>query len=87
MPSTHASARLRGCPAAQGLPTAPHQVLCTQVGTKRTVEFVYDDSVDTPDTVAVEISNEFALSETDKDICAAALKEWLAKEGSGVSDS
>ena len=58
----------------------------TQVGTKRTVEFSYDDSVDTPDTVAVEISNEFALSETDRDICAAALKEWLAKEASGHSD-
>ena len=56
------------------------------MGTKRTVEFSYDDSEDTPDTVAVEISNEFALSETDKDICAAALKEWLAKEGSGASD-
>lgn len=25
----------------------------------------------------MEISNEFNLSSTDRDICAAALKEWL----------
>lgn len=36
--------------------------------------------VDTPDEIAVEISNEFHLSNADRDICAAALKEWLAKE-------
>ena len=64
----------------------PFTAAAVQVGTKRTVEFSYDDGVDTPDTVAVEISNEFALSETDRDICAAALKEWLAKEASGHSD-
>ena len=27
-----------------------------------------------------EIGDEFDLSSTDRDICAAALKEWLAKE-------
>ena len=29
------------------------------------------------DEIAAEISNEFLLSDTDRDICAAALKEWL----------
>jgi hypothetical protein len=29
------------------------------------------------DEIAAEISNEFHLSDTDRDICAAALKEWL----------
>lgn len=45
----------------------------------RTIDFVYDPDVDTPDDIAVEIGNEFNLSSTDRDICAAALKEWLAK--------
>jgi len=29
------------------------------------------------DEIAAEISSEFHLSDTDRDICAAALKEWL----------
>ena len=29
------------------------------------------------DEIAAEISREFHLSDTDMDICAAALKEWL----------
>ena len=45
----------------------------------RTIDFVYDPDDDTPDEIAVEIGNEFSLSTTDRDICAAALKEWLAK--------
>ena len=45
----------------------------------RTIDFVYDPEVDTPDEIALEIGNEFKLSSTDRDICAAALKEWLAK--------
>lgn len=45
----------------------------------QTIDFVYDPEVDTPDEIAVEIGNEFLLSSTDRDICAAALKEWLAK--------
>lgn len=50
------------------------------VGTSKTIDFVYDPEVDTPDEIAAEISSEFNLSSTDRDICAAALKEWLAKE-------
>ncbi|KAL6776717.1 hypothetical protein ACKKBF_B30670 [Auxenochlorella protothecoides x Auxenochlorella symbiontica] len=46
----------------------------------KTIDFVYDPDADTPDEIAAEISNEFNLSSTDRDICAAALKEWLAKE-------
>jgi len=45
----------------------------------RTIDFVYDPDDDTPDEIALEIGNEFSLSSTDRDICAAALKEWLAK--------
>ena len=47
---------------------------------KRTIDFVYDPDVDTPDEIAREIGDAFDLSSTDRDICAAALKEWLAKE-------
>lgn len=46
---------------------------------KRTINFLYDPEVDTPDKIAEEISGEFNLSSTDRDICAAALSEWLAK--------
>jgi hypothetical protein len=46
----------------------------------RTIDFVYDPDVDTADNLAAEISDEFALSATDTEICAAALREWLAKE-------
>ena len=58
---------------------------CAQVGHKRTIDFFYDAEVDTPEEIAAEISNEFALSSTDRDICAAALKEWLAKEAPNSS--
>ncbi|KAK9819614.1 hypothetical protein WJX72_000313 [[Myrmecia] bisecta] len=54
-----------------------------EVGSRRTIDFTYDPEVDTPDEIATEISNEFNLSSTDRDICAAALKEWLAKEMPG----
>lgn len=50
-------------------------------GTSKTIDFVYDPEEDTPDEIAAEISSEFNLSLTDKDICAAALKEWLADQG------
>ncbi|KAK9786274.1 hypothetical protein WJX73_002868 [Symbiochloris irregularis] len=56
-----------------------------KVGHKRTIDFFYDADVDTPEEIASEISNEFALSSTDRDICAAALKEWLAKEAPNSS--
>lgn len=49
-------------------------------GGSKTIDFVYDPDADTPDEIAAEISKEFHLSSTDRDICAAALKEWLAKE-------
>lgn len=37
---------------------------------------------DTPDAIASEIGEQFSLSDTDRDICAAALKEWLASNPS-----
>ena len=49
----------------------------------RTIDFVFDPEVDTADALAAEISDEFALSPTDTEICAAALREWLAKEMPG----
>lgn len=53
--------------------------------TSKTINFVYDPEEDTPDEIAGEISSEFNLSLTDKDICAAALKEWLADQGNLLS--
>lgn len=50
-----------------------------QESRSQTIDFVYDPDVDTPDEIAIEIGDEFSLSSTDRDICAAALKEWLAK--------
>jgi len=52
-----------------------------QNGSSKTIDFIYDPEEDTPDEVAEEISSEFNLSPTDLDICAAALKEWLADQG------
>lgn len=49
-------------------------------GSSKTIDFVYDPDMDTPDEIAAEISSEFNLSPTDCDICAAALKEWLADQ-------
>lgn len=46
---------------------------------KRTLTFVFDPEVDTVDNVAAEISEEFKLSPTDLEICAAALREWMAQ--------
>lgn len=47
----------------------------------RTIDFEYNPDEDTADEVASEMGNEFDLSSTDRDICAAALKEWLGREG------
>lgn len=52
-------------------------VLCVSVACRARS---YDPDDDTPDNIAREIGDEFDLSSTDRDICAAALKEWLAKE-------
>jgi hypothetical protein len=49
----------------------------------RTIDFVFDPEVDTADALAAEIRDEFSLSPTDTEICAAALREWLAKEMPG----
>ena len=49
-------------------------------GGKKTIDFTYDPDGDTPEAISKEIGDEFSLSSTDRDICAAALKEWLAKE-------
>lgn len=46
----------------------------------RTIDFVFDPEIDTADNLAREISEHFNLSSTDTDLCAAALREWLAKE-------
>jgi WNK lysine deficient protein kinase len=54
-------------------------------GVVRTIDFAFDPDVDTPDNLAAEISEEFALSPTDTEICAAALREWLAKEMPGLA--
>ncbi|CAL8465728.1 g5264 [Coccomyxa elongata] len=54
---------------------------------RRTIDFAYDPDKDTPEEIADEITNEFELSSTDRDICAAALKEWLAKEMPGDGGS
>jgi hypothetical protein len=35
---------------------------------------------DTPDAIALEIGEQFSLSDADRDICAAALKEWLGND-------
>jgi len=52
----------------------------------RTIDFVFDPEVDTADNLAAEISEEFNLSPTDTEICAAALREWLAKEMPGAEE-
>jgi WNK lysine deficient protein kinase len=52
----------------------------------KTIDFIYDPEEDTPDEVAEEISSEFNLSTTDQEICAAALKEWLADQAPGGED-
>ena len=51
-----------------------------QCRSRRTIDFAYDPDEDTAERVADEITSLFELSSTDRDICAAALKEWLAKE-------
>ncbi|KXZ51049.1 hypothetical protein GPECTOR_14g36 [Gonium pectorale] len=54
---------------------------------KRDIEFVFDPEADTADSLAGELSQQFNLSPTDTEICAAALKEYLAKElGSEAND-
>jgi WNK lysine deficient protein kinase len=53
----------------------------------KTIDFVYDPDTDTADEIAAEISSEFDLSPTDRDICAAALKEWLADRGPDAGGS
>lgn len=50
---------------------------------KREIEFVFDPEVDTADALAAELSQQFNLSPTDTEICAAALKEYLARELGG----
>eukprot|EP00201_Polytomella_parva_P016606 CAMPEP_0175066912 /NCGR_PEP_ID=MMETSP0052_2-20121109/16786_1 /TAXON_ID=51329 ORGANISM="Polytomella parva, Strain SAG 63-3" /NCGR_SAMPLE_ID=MMETSP0052_2 /ASSEMBLY_ACC=CAM_ASM_000194 /LENGTH=431 /DNA_ID=CAMNT_0016333695 /DNA_START=78 /DNA_END=1373 /DNA_ORIENTATION=+ len=45
------------------------------------IQFVYDPDQDTADSLANELSQQFSLSSTDTEICAAALKEYLASKG------
>ena len=53
-------------------------------GVSRTIDFVFDPEDDTVDKLSAEISETFNLSPTDTEICAAALREWLAKEMPGL---
>lgn len=46
--------------------------------TVQNVGFDYILLEDSPEQVADEMANSFGLSMTDKEICAAALREWLA---------
>jgi WNK lysine deficient protein kinase len=63
------------------------QVAEGEAGIVRTIDFIFDPEVDTAENLADEISTEFALSATDTEICAAALREWLAKEMPGSDSS
>lgn len=45
---------------------------------KKTVDFDYNLETDTPDSVADDIADSFTLSMTDRQICEAGLREWLA---------
>mmetsp|Transcript_2738 Transcript_2738/g.8068 ORF Transcript_2738/g.8068 Transcript_2738/m.8068 type:complete len:488 (-) Transcript_2738:415-1878(-) len=47
----------------------------------QTVEFNFNPEEDTADDIAQDLGDEFNLSPTDRDICAAALKEWLGRGG------
>lgn len=42
------------------------------------VDFDYNLETDTPDSVGGDIADKFQLSSTDRELCKAALKEWLA---------
>ncbi len=53
----------------------------------RTIDFTFDPEEDTVDNLSTEISETFSLSSTDTEICAAALREWLAKEMPGLVES
>jgi len=80
-------------PSANGDPAAGQQQQTPppqpppQLPVVRTIDFVFDPEVDTADALAAEISDEFSLSPTDTEICAAALREWLAKEMPGSEGS
>jgi WNK lysine deficient protein kinase len=63
-------------PPAPGEPPPPPPFM-------RTIDFTFDPDIDTADNLAAEISENFNLSPTDTEICAAALREWLAKEMPG----
>jgi hypothetical protein len=77
----HATSHLLRCPlqVSDGSSTEPGAA----PPVVRTIDFVFDPEVDTADNLAAEISDEFALSPTDTEICAAALREWLAKDMPG----
>lgn len=72
-----------GAPPAAGAPQQQPPPPQPALPVVRTIDFVFDPEVDTADNLAKEISDEFALSFTDTEICAAALREWLAKEMPG----
>ena len=42
------------------------------------LDFDYNLETDTPDSVGCDIADSFQLSSTDRELCTAALKEWLA---------
>ena len=51
------------------------------------IDFMFNPSEDTADGLAQEMAQQFNLSVTDMEICAAAIKEWLARELPDQDDS
>eukprot|EP01025_Chloroclados_australasicus_P006571 TRINITY_DN12105_c0_g1_i1.p1 TRINITY_DN12105_c0_g1~~TRINITY_DN12105_c0_g1_i1.p1 ORF type:complete len:566 (-),score=92.68 TRINITY_DN12105_c0_g1_i1:168-1865(-) len=46
----------------------------------RSLVFEFDPENDTVDNVVREMQEQFGLSDTDANLCAAAMREWLARE-------
>ena len=44
---------------------------------RKILDFDYNLENDTPDSVGGDIADAFQLSCTDRELCKAALKEWL----------
>lgn len=51
----------------------------------KVLDFEYNLEIDTPDSVGGEIADKFQLSITDREICKAAMKEWLAVQSATKS--
>lgn len=51
------------------------------------LDFDYSLETDTPDSVGAEIADKFQLSSTDRELCKAALKEWLSVMAASKRDA